>query len=138
MAPHPVPRRAGDRGGPQWVPLSPAAPGEPGPDPEPTGQGLYISLPPEQLTLAGFAQPAPLDWAEVREQASGGRLLEFLLTTPLTSLAPAVAATVLNDVRGADPMEAAGHIVARVRSQVSYMPGTTGVRTNAQEAWDQG
>jgi transglutaminase-like putative cysteine protease len=85
-----------------------------------------------------FARPAPLDWAELREQASAGRLLEFLLTTPLTTLAPAVAATVLDDVRGADPIEAAEHIVARVRSQVSYVPGTTGVRTNAQEAWDQG
>ena len=85
-----------------------------------------------------FARPAPLDWTDLREQAASGRLLEFLLTTPLTNLAPAVAATVLDDVRGADPMEAASHIVARVRSQVSYMPGTTGVRTNAQEAWDQG
>ena len=38
----------------------------------------------------------------------------------------------------ADPVEAAGHIVAQVRSQVSYMAGSTGVRTDAQEAWDQG
>ena len=36
-------------------------------------------------------RPAPLDWADLRAQASGGRLLEFLLTTPLTNLAPAVA-----------------------------------------------
>jgi transglutaminase-like putative cysteine protease len=86
----------------------------------------------------GFARPAPLDWAQLRQQASVGRLLEFLLTTPLTNLTPAVAATVLDDVRGADPIQAAEHIVSRVRGQVSYMPGTTGVRTNAQEAWDLG
>jgi transglutaminase-like putative cysteine protease len=41
-------------------------------------------------------------------------------------------------VRGADPAEAATEIAARVRAQVSYMAGATGVRTNAQEAWDQG
>ena len=37
----------------------------------------------------------------------GGRLLEFLLTTPLTTVTPAVAATVIDAVRGADPVEAA-------------------------------
>jgi transglutaminase-like putative cysteine protease len=41
-------------------------------------------------------------------------------------------------VRDADPVEAATEIASRVRSQVSYMAGATGVRTNAQEAWDQG
>ncbi len=86
----------------------------------------------------GLARPAPLPWADLRAQASGGRLLEFLLTTPLTNLAPAVAATVIDAVRGADAIEAAEQIVSRVRSQVSYVAGATGVRTNAQEAWDQG
>jgi len=86
----------------------------------------------------GLARPGPLPWADLRAQASGGRLLEFLLTTPLTTVAPAVAATVIDAVRGADPVEAAEQIVSRVRSQVSYMAGATGVRTNAQEAWDQG
>jgi transglutaminase-like putative cysteine protease len=82
--------------------------------------------------------PPPLPWAELRTQAGESRLLEFLLTTPLTTLTPAVAATVIEAVHDADPVEAAGHIVAQVRSQVSYMTGSTGVRTNAQEAWDQG
>ena len=86
----------------------------------------------------GLARPGPLPWADLRAQASGGRLLEFLLTTPLTTLTPAVAATVIDAVRGADPIEAAEQIVSRVRSQVSYVAGATGVRTNAQEAWDQG
>ena len=31
----------------------------------------------------------------------------------------------------------AEEIASRVRAQVGYMPGATGVRTNAQEAWDQ-
>jgi transglutaminase-like putative cysteine protease len=84
------------------------------------------------------APPPRLPWAELRARTSSGRLLEFLLPTPLTTVTPAVAATVLDAVRDADPVEAATEIASRVRSQVSYMAGATGVRTNAQEAWDQG
>ena len=84
------------------------------------------------------APPPRLPWAELRARTSSGRLLEFLLPTPLTTVTPDVAATVLDAVRDADPVEAATEIASRVRSQVSYMAGATGVRTNAQEAWDQG
>ncbi len=82
--------------------------------------------------------PPVLPWADLRAQAGSGRLLEFLLPTPLTTVTPAVAATVLPAVHDADPAEAAEEIASRVRSQVSYMAGATGVRTSAQEAWDQG
>jgi len=86
----------------------------------------------------GDPGPPPLPWADLRQQAAESRLLEYLLTTPLTTVTPAVAATVIDALRGADPVEAAEEIAASVRAQVSYMPGATGVRTNAQEAWDQG
>jgi len=91
-----------------------------------TGQGL------------ADAAPARLPWAELRAQTASGRLLEFLMPTPLTTVTPDVAATVVDAVRDADPAQAATEIAARVRAQVSYMAGATGVRTNAQEAWDQG
>jgi transglutaminase-like putative cysteine protease len=91
-----------------------------------TGQGL------------ADAAPARLPWAELRARTASGRLLEFLMPTPLTTVTPDVAATVVDDVRDADPADAATEIAARVRAQVSYMAGATGVRTNAQEAWDQG
>jgi transglutaminase-like putative cysteine protease len=91
-----------------------------------TGQGL------------ADAAPARLPWAELRAQTGSGRLLEFLMPTPLTTVTPDVAAAVVDAVRDADPAEAATEIASRVRSQVSYMAGATGVRTNAQEAWDQG
>jgi transglutaminase-like putative cysteine protease len=108
-----------------------------------------ITEPHENLTIQARAtvetgqalaepDPPPLPWAELRARASSGRLLEFLLTTPLTTLTPAVAAIVVDAVHDADPVEAAEEIASRVRSQVSYMAGATGVRTNAQEAWDQG
>ena len=38
----------------------------------------------------------------------------------------------------AGPDEAAAAISARVHDHVTYLPGATGVRTNAQEAWDKG
>jgi transglutaminase-like putative cysteine protease len=91
-----------------------------------TGQGL------------ADAAPAGLPWAELRAQTSSGRLLEFLMPTPLTTVTPDVAAAVVDAVRDADPAQTATEIASRVRSQVSYMAGATGVRTNAQEAWDQG
>ena len=41
-------------------------------------------------------------------------------------------------LRPASPDEAAAAIASRVSEHVTYMPGATGVRTNAQEAWDKG
>jgi transglutaminase-like putative cysteine protease len=86
----------------------------------------------------GTAESSRPTWAELREQALTGRLLEFLLPTPLTTVSPAVAASVADAVRGADPVDAAEEIAARVRSRVTYVSGATGVQTDAQEAWDQG
>jgi len=79
-----------------------------------------------------------LDWAPLRAAGSQGRLLEFMLPTPLTTVTPEIAATVTGDLRSVSPDEAAGVISSRVRERVSYMPGATGVRTDAQEAWDKG
>lgn len=77
-------------------------------------------------------------WASLRAQASGGRLLEFLLPTPLTSVTEEVRDVAMAGVSGVPPDEAARAISARVRDHVTYMPGATGVRTSAQEAWDKG
>jgi transglutaminase-like putative cysteine protease len=102
-------------------------------------EGLTIRAQATVETGQALGDPPPvLPWADLRERAASGRLLEFLLPTPLTTVTPAVAATVLPAVHDADPVEAAEEIAFRVRSQVSYMPGATGVRTSAQEAWDQG
>ena len=87
---------------------------------------------------AGVPQDGRLGWAPLREKASGGRLLEFMLPTELTTVTPEIAATVTGDLRSVPPDGAAEAISSRVRERVSYMPGATGVRTNAQEAWDKG
>jgi transglutaminase-like putative cysteine protease len=83
-------------------------------------------------------EPPVLSWPELRAQAGPGRLLEFLLPTPLTTVTEEVATAILGAVGDADPARAAEEIAARVRAQVRYMAGATGVRTDAQEAWDQG
>jgi transglutaminase-like putative cysteine protease len=115
--------------------------------------GTFVSVfdigePHESLTIRAqatvetgttTAPEAPvLSWPELRAGSAPGRLLEFLLPTPLTTVSPDSAAAVLDAIPGADPAQAAEEISARVRAQVRYMAGATGVRTDAQEAWDQG
>jgi transglutaminase-like putative cysteine protease len=78
------------------------------------------------------------DWERLRAAGPEGRLLEFLLPTRLTMVTPEIAAAVTGDLRGQSPGGAAEAISSRVRERVSYMPGATGVRTDAQEAWDKG
>jgi transglutaminase-like putative cysteine protease len=77
-------------------------------------------------------------WAELAERAAAGRLLEFTLTTPLTTVAEEISQAAIAEIAGLSPDTAAEAISARVREHVTYMPGATGVRTNAQEAWDKG
>jgi transglutaminase-like putative cysteine protease len=60
------------------------------------------------------------------------------LPTPLTAVAPSIADGVTSELAGLAPDEAAAAISAKVRERITYLPGATGVRTNAQEAWDKG
>ena len=87
---------------------------------------------------AGVPQDGRLGWEPLREKATGGRLLEFMLPTTLTTVPTEIAGTVTGDLRSVPPDGAAEAISSRVRERVSYMPGATGVRTDAQEAWDKG
>jgi transglutaminase-like putative cysteine protease len=85
--------------------------------------------------------PAAADrpsWAAIGEQAAAGRLLEFRYPTPLTSVTEEISGAALEQIAGLSPDAAAEAISARVHEHVTYMPGATGVRTNAQEAWDKG
>jgi transglutaminase-like putative cysteine protease len=78
------------------------------------------------------------DWSTIAERAEGGRLLEMTLPTALTTLAPEVGDDVVAEVAGRAPDNTAAAISALVRERITYLPGATGVRTNAQEAWDKG
>lgn len=115
--------------------------------------GTYVSVfdlpdPHEDLVIRAIAtvetEPASgipadgrLNWESLRVAAEG-RMLEFLLPTPLTTLTPDICTHATAAVADLSPDETAAEISARVRSHVRYMPGATGVRTDAQEAWDKG
>jgi transglutaminase-like putative cysteine protease len=106
-----------------------------------------IQAPHEELQITSRAtvetsEPAaasdPLDWPELTSRASSGRLLEFLTPTQRTTVCPGLAEAARERVARLDPREAAAAISAWVHQHVTYMPGSTGVQTSAQEAWDQG
>jgi transglutaminase-like putative cysteine protease len=78
-----------------------------------------------------------VSWAELGQRAARGRLLEYLLPTPLTTVSEAISGTTLTEISGLLPHAAAEAISGLVHDHVTYMPGATGVRTSAQEAWDK-
>ena len=79
-------------------------------------------------------------WAAIADKAKDGRLLEFMLPTSLTTVTPGISDAAIADItsKSLSPDEAAAAICASVHEHVTYLPGATGVRTNAQEAWDKG
>jgi transglutaminase-like putative cysteine protease len=77
-------------------------------------------------------------WAAIAAETEGGRLLEMTLPTTLTTVTPEVSDAVVAEVAGRAPDDTASAISALVRERITYLPGATGVRTNAQEAWDKG
>jgi transglutaminase-like putative cysteine protease len=79
-------------------------------------------------------------WPELHDRVADGRLLEFLLPTPLTTVTEEISHEAMAEISGGSlsPDEAAAAISTRVHDHVTYLPGATGVRTNAQEAWDKG
>jgi transglutaminase-like putative cysteine protease len=88
-------------------------------------------------TEAARPLPRPLPWDALRSQGASGRLQEFLGVTPLTAVSVSLAAQAREHAADHDPIEAASSIASWVQSAVTYMPGATGVRTSAQEAWDK-
>lgn len=85
------------------------------------------------------AEPAePVSWRELTCRAGDGRLLEYVMATPRTTVTPELACQARQRVAGLDPLQAGSEIASWVHSHVTYVPGSTGVQTSAQEAWDQG
>ena len=61
--------------------------------------------------------------------------VEFLAATPLTRVSAELVGQAAQVIDGANPAESAVALADWVRANVAYVPGSTGVRTNAQEAW---
>ena len=95
----------------------------------------------ETEPFGGVGVPAARpDWPELRQHGRAGRLLEYLLPTALTTVAEEISEAAIGEISGASlsPDQTAAAISALVHDHVTYLPGATGVRTNAQEAWDKG
>lgn len=60
---------------------------------------------------------------------------ELLASTPLTAVTPELVGQAAQVAGRADPDDTAVAVAEWVRANVAYVPGATGVRTNAQEAW---
>ncbi len=75
------------------------------------------------------------DWSQLRATSTSDRHLEFLTATELTTVDDELSTTAAELVGSRRPNEASVAIADWVRAQVEYVPGSTGVRTSAQEAW---
>jgi transglutaminase-like putative cysteine protease len=77
-----------------------------------------------------------LGWGDLR----GGKVLdthaELLTESRLTTVSPRLVEESRFLLDGAEPGAAAERIANWVRENVAYVPGSTGVQTSAQEAWD--
>ena len=100
----------------------------------------------EMLEVTGLSvvetSPAPPSppspsWDELLDEAVRQRRVETMVPTPLTTVDADLAETA-STLRGSlDPHLAALAVSGWVGEQVEYVPGSTGVRTSAQEAWVQ-
>ncbi len=77
----------------------------------------------------------PVDWTALRELSTLNNHLEFLTATELTTVDEELRGSAADLVGSLAPHDAATAIADWVRAQVEYVPGSTGVRTSAQEAW---
>jgi transglutaminase-like putative cysteine protease len=83
------------------------------------------------------AVTATADWDRFREPSIMDEYAETLASTPLTQIDAelvGVAAALSRDVA---PAQAARAVADWVQTNVAYVPGSTGVRTSAQDAWAQ-
>jgi transglutaminase-like putative cysteine protease len=74
-------------------------------------------------------------WDVLRDPTNRDKHVEYLAPTPLTGLDEELTERAAALAGAAPPDEAARAIAGWVRETVEYVPGSTGVRTSALEAW---
>ena len=82
------------------------------------------------------ARPEPVGWDVLRSASTMDKHAELLADTPRTTVDEALHHQAAQLAGGAPPRDAARAIADWVRDNVAYVPGSTGVQTSAQEAWD--
>jgi transglutaminase-like putative cysteine protease len=76
-------------------------------------------------------------WDVLQSPSIVDKRAEYLAPTALTAVDHELSSEAAALVNGADPTDAALALAGFVRDNVAYVPGSTGVRTSGQEAWDQ-
>ncbi|MDI2125187.1 transglutaminase family protein [Yinghuangia seranimata] len=76
------------------------------------------------------------DWDAARGPGAGPQV-EYTAPTPLTEISADAGAHAVRVAEGLPPHEAAAAVAAWVHRHVAYVPGATGVGTDAQQAFDQ-
>jgi transglutaminase-like putative cysteine protease len=79
---------------------------------------------------------AEVGWDVLHAPETVDRHAELLTATARTTVDETLRAHAAQVADGLPPREAARAIAGWVREHVAYVPGSTGVQTSAQEAWD--
>ncbi|GAA2390758.1 transglutaminase family protein [Dactylosporangium salmoneum] len=83
--------------------------------------------------------PAPhrsLGWADLGAEQVLDAHAEFLVLNRLTAVGPELVEQAWAAAGALSPAESAEAVSHWVRAEVAYVPGSTGVQTSAQEAWE--
>jgi transglutaminase-like putative cysteine protease len=81
--------------------------------------------------------PPALGWSAVHDDAVQDRSFEWLMLSPRTRPGVGVAELASSARALPTPREAADEVCGRVREHLRYQPGSTGVHTSGEEAWDE-
>ncbi|HKT06038.1 MAG TPA: transglutaminase family protein [Rugosimonospora sp.] len=90
-------------------------------------------------SLVELNDPGPIEeagWDVLHGQSTIDDYAELLEDTPRTTINEPLRELAAGVTAGASPREAARRLADWVRDTVAYVPGSTGVQTGAQEAWE--
>lgn len=76
-----------------------------------------------------------LTWDALAEETLTDEFADWLSQTPLSEPGEEVRALVADLTKGLNPHDAARAVFTWLRSEMDYVPGATGVQTNAEDAW---
>ena len=93
--------------------------------------------PVEQTSAFSDRDPDAAGWTAIAERVAAGDLADYTAGTDRTTIDAELEQEARDRTKGASPHEAAETISAWLHETVAYVPGATGVHTNAQESWDQ-
>lgn len=91
-----------------------------------------------EVELPGDAEPTDAGWDVLAEPEVRDTHVEWLAPRPVTRLGDDLVGRSRAVAAGLPPHEAALAVCTWVGEQMQYVPGVTGVRTSAEEAWAEG